>query len=309
MGINPGFIRLVRLAARALYRDLPIGSAGQTSEVLDTLADFGPQWVREDDLAKAVDMKRKKLNPILQFLVEEKLIQREIPPESKRRKRMSSATAAASEREGKVHVDSHCCLDYSKVYDVVRDRIHAMIEKPKKEMNTQQTVQLYLCTYCRKSYSALDALQLISSKDDDFHCERCDKSLVAVEDGDANGSRNAKALAMLQKMEDDLKPLSSLLQELKCVPIPEFVTMQDWRSGPTYDNNVDAVTVTPIPLPENTDVETSLHASASDDRLRALPPWMIKNDGLHLTEEERKCLATKLSVNRQIGVKSKRRDV
>nr|CAB3499756.1 unnamed protein product [Digitaria exilis] len=133
ISIEP-FNRLVRLAARAFYDGNPLKGDNQTKTsrgdnrgmavvVLDALT--RRQWVREEDLAKALKLHSKQLRRILRFFEEEKLVTRDHRKESAKGAKMHNAAAAAAadsqsvtkegEEKVKMHTHSYCCLDYAQV--------------------------------------------------------------------------------------------------------------------------------------------------------------------------------------------------
>ncbi|KAI8554609.1 hypothetical protein RHMOL_Rhmol05G0111000 [Rhododendron molle] len=107
-------------------------------------------------------------------------------------------------------------------------RLHRMRKKLKDEIQNKKTVQEYLCPNCGKRYTALDALQLIASPEDEyFCCESCNGELVADSDNLAaaremgNGPKD-----MLRKLEEQLKPLVYQLGRVKDLPVPARI----WKS-------------------------------------------------------------------------------
>ncbi|RZC54272.1 hypothetical protein C5167_013126, partial [Papaver somniferum] len=113
------------------------------------------QWVREDDLAKDLKLSPKQLRQTLRFFEKEKLItrvnRRETPKGAKRYKVAVAKTTDGKEGEEK-----------KKIYDVVRYRLHRMKKILEDELECCKTVEEYVCSRCKRRYSALDALQLIS---------------------------------------------------------------------------------------------------------------------------------------------------
>ncbi|KAI3911005.1 hypothetical protein MKW98_015662 [Papaver atlanticum] len=257
MSVEP-FNRLVKLAARAFYDDIPLKGENQPKNgrsdnrgmavvILDALT--RRQWVREEDLAKDLKLHTKQLRRTLRFFEEEKLVTRDHRKETaKGAQRFSAAVANTTDGHGKegeekikLHTHSYCCLDYSQIYDVVRYRHHRMKKKLKDELDCRNTVQEYVCPGCKRRYNALDALQLISLTGEGFHCENCNGELVAesdklaadeMGDGDDNARRRRreKLRDMLQKMEGQLKPLLEQLNRVKDLPCPEFGTLQAWEA-------------------------------------------------------------------------------
>ncbi|XP_062146522.1 uncharacterized protein LOC133854364 [Alnus glutinosa] len=253
------FNRLVKLAARAFYDDITTKGDNQPKTgrsdnrgiavvVLDALT--RRQWVKEEDLAKALKLHSKQLRRTLRFFEEEKLVTRDHRRETAKGAKIFSAAVAATvdgqqttkegEEKIKLHTHSYCCLDYAQIYDVVRYRLHRMKKKLKDELDNKNTVQEYICPNCGKRYTALDALRLVSMDDDYFHCESCNGELVAESDklasqeggdGDDNARRRRreKLKDMLQKMEVQLKPLMDQLSRVKDLPVPEFGSLQAWE--------------------------------------------------------------------------------
>ncbi|CAL4888219.1 unnamed protein product [Urochloa decumbens] len=250
------FNRVVRLAARAFYDDISMKGDNQPKSsrgdnrgvavvVLDALT--RKQWVREEGLAKALKLHSKQLRRILHFFEEEKLITRYHRKESTKGAKGCNASASASsdgqpvtkegQEKAKTHTHSYCCLDYAQICDVVRYRIHRIKKKLKDELDSRNTVQHYICPSCNKRYSAFDALQLVSCMDEYFHCESCNGELVAESDklaseemGDGIDNvrkrKHEKLKDMLQRIDEQLKPLITQLDRVKNLPAPEFESLQ-----------------------------------------------------------------------------------
>ncbi|XP_031502828.1 uncharacterized protein LOC116265952 [Nymphaea colorata] len=334
------FKRLVRLVARAFYDDVTTKGDNQPKTgrsdnrgiavvVLDALT--RRQWVKEEDLAKDLKLHSKQLRRTLRFFEEEKLVTRDQRKETAKGAKFHSAAVAATgdgqqivkegEEKIKQHMHSYCCLDYAQIYDVVRYRIHRMKKKLKDELDNRNTIQEYICPNCKRRYSALDALRLISPNDEYFHCENCNAELVAENDnlavdeiaeGDDNARRRRreKLKDMLQKIEVQLKPLMDQLTRVKELQAPYFGTLQEWQAraiaagrvingdstvDPSRSSQPHAHGGTPMPFVGETSVEVSLSGvevkeedskpAVAATAMKALPPWMIKQ-GMQLTKEQ-----------------------
>ncbi|XP_062200307.1 transcription factor efuD-like [Phragmites australis] len=301
MGSIEPFNRLVRLAARAFYDDISMkgdnqpktsrgDNRGMAVVVLDALT--RRQWVREEDLAKALKLHSKQLRRILRFFEEEKLVTRDHRKESAKGAKVYNAAAAAAsdgqpvlkegEEKVKMHTHSYCCLDYAQICDVVRYRIHRMKKKLKDELDSRNTIQHYICPSCNKRYSAFDALQLVSYMDEYFHCETCNDELVAesdklaseeMGDGDDNARkrRREKLKDMQQRIDEQLKPLVAQLERVKNLPAPEFGSLQSWEranigafahgdpgAADSSRNSQGPYNGTPMPYIGNTEVEVEI---------------------------------------------------
>ncbi|XP_074564708.1 uncharacterized protein LOC141821210 isoform X2 [Curcuma longa] len=338
MSLEP-FSRLVKLAARAFYDDVSLKGDNQPKNgrgdnrgmaviVLDALT--RRQWVREEDLAKTLKLHAKQLRRILRYFEEEKLVMRDHRRESVKGAKIFSTAVAATgdgqqivkdaEEKTKLHTHSYCCLDYAQIYDVVRYRMHRMKKKIKDELDSRNTIQEYICPNCGRRYSAFDALQLVSLRDEYFHCENCNGELVAesdklaaeeMGDGDDNARkrRREKLKDMLQKME--LKPLAVQIARVKDLPVPEFGSLNAWEAranaaarangdvnalDPTKSSQGQGYSGTPMPFLGETKVEVALSGvevkgedGESDKKtasMKVIPPWMIK-EGMSLTKEQR----------------------
>ncbi|KAJ3676531.1 hypothetical protein LUZ60_003943 [Juncus effusus] len=339
MSVEP-FNRLVKLAARAFYDDITMkgdnqpkngrgDNRGMAVVVLDSLT--RRQWVREEDFAKEIKLHSKQLRKILRFFEEEKLVTRDHRKESAKGSKVFVAASAAAhgeekgkegEEKVKMHTHSYCCLDYAQIFDVVRYRMHKMKKKLKDELDSRNTIQMYICPNCGRKYSAFDALNLISFTDEYFHCENCNGELVAesdklaaeeMGDGDDNARkrRREKLKGILEKIEEQLKPLVVQLNRVKDLPVPDFGTLQAWeasaaiaaRAGgkldpddPNKSSQFPGYSGTPMPYLGETKVEVALSgidAKQEDTQSetkpaaqKVLPPWMIK-EGMVLTKEQR----------------------
>ncbi|KAG5532466.1 hypothetical protein RHGRI_026934 [Rhododendron griersonianum] len=224
-------------------------------------------------------------------------------------------------KQNRLHSRVKPAVDRGEIYDVVRYRLHRMRKKLKDELENKNTVQEYICPNCTKRYTALDALRLVSTEDEYFHCESCNGELVAesdklaaqeMGDGDDNARRRRreKLKDMLQKLEvlEQLKPLMDQLSRVKDLPVPEFGNLHAWelraavRTGNGDFNANDASRSaqgfggTPMPCVGETKVEVAFpgvdergedtKSENSNSAMKVLPPWMIKQ-GMNLTKEQR----------------------
>ncbi|KAG8089096.1 hypothetical protein GUJ93_ZPchr0011g28272 [Zizania palustris] len=318
------FSRMVKMVARAFYEDIsPKGddrpkssrgdSRGITVVVLDALT--RTQWVREEDLAKALKLHYRQLRRILKFFEEEKLVRRCHRKEKAKGVKISSAassTAGDVHPEGgenvKMHTHSYCYLDYVQIHDVVRYRILRMNKKLKDELDDRDTIQKYVCPNCEKRYSALDALHLVRYMDDSFHCEHCNGELLPENEnllleellygGDnSRKHKHDKLKNMQERMEEQLKPLISQLDIVKDLPFPEFGSLQDWErvNNANGDNSrVGSSQSTPMPFFGEAKIEVVLSSStgaqqedviSGDQSEKAPLPWM--RHGKDLEEEQK----------------------
>ncbi|KAL6131398.1 hypothetical protein ACLB2K_069774 [Fragaria x ananassa] len=297
------FNRLVRLVAGAFYDD-DISSKTDNSQpksgrsvdnrgigvvVLEALS--RRQWVREEDLAKDLNLNSKQLRRTLRFFEEEKLVTRDHRKERHAKKE--------GEEKIKMYTYSYCCLDYAQMYDVVRYRLHRMKKKLKEKLEDKNT-------NCGRRYDALDALRLISMEDGDFHCGECKGKLVAVETdndvaspqiGDGESSiisrrqMREQSKAMLRNMEEQLKPLMEQINKVKDLPVPQFGTLRAWearaKSSSGLGQDVGATEVEVITwVKEDKGDDTKSELDDTTTRVeKVYPPWLSK-PGMNLPNYE-----------------------
>ncbi|KAM3194655.1 hypothetical protein ACQJBY_070975 [Aegilops geniculata] len=294
------FNRLVRLAARAFYDDLPAAGGQQHAQgpavvVLDALTRRDGQWVREDDLAASLRLQRKPLRRVLRYLEEDKIVSRDHRKEPAPAKPAAGVAEEGDEKERvKLHVKSYCCLDYAQACDAVRYRMHRMRKKIRDELtaDSRATVQHYLCPDCGRRYSALDALRLLAEDFQSFRCEHCSGELVVEKaatiatdeagDGGADDGSRARKRRRLEKlqdmqrrMEEQLEPLQAQIQRVEGLPAPEFMSLRSWQK----ENNVAAAAAAPCRRDPEVELGVLLadqSGTVSDSPPKVFPPWMVK---------------------------------
>ncbi|CAI9098661.1 OLC1v1035346C1 [Oldenlandia corymbosa var. corymbosa] len=289
------FNRLVKLAARAFYDDdiitttkgenQPkncngrIDNRGIAVVVLDALT--RRQWVKEEDLAKALNLHSKQLRCTLSFLESEKVVTRH--------HRKEKAKGREGDDKIKFHIQSFCCLDYAQMYDVLRYRLHRMRNLLKDKLDNKNTVQQYSCPNCGKTYTALDAFRLVSMEDDYFHCENCNGQLVVQSEKltglQVVGGRRDKLEAMLKKMESQLKPLTDQLYRVKDLPVPEFRSLLAWEADQANTDRANSDHLDGNIDPSKPKAEENIKSSetSTTQGVKVIPPWLI-NQGMNLTK-------------------------
>jgi transcription initiation factor TFIIE subunit alpha len=219
------------MVARGFYEDVSLeedqskpngsGSCGIVVVVLDALT--RQQWVREEDLARSLMIPFNRLRQITHFLEQQKLVRRYYRKEAIHDASISTASPSHVSHDAhlvptnvagklKMIMQPYCCLHYGQVYDVTLYRIHEMKKKLKDELDGNYMIQNYVCPNCERRYSSLNALDLVSHIDNNFHCKHCNEELSQDfgdlawggrgGDGDnARRDRHAKLKDFLQRME------------------------------------------------------------------------------------------------------------
>uniref|UniRef100_A0A0E0FN09 Transcription initiation factor IIE subunit alpha N-terminal domain-containing protein n=1 Tax=Oryza nivara TaxID=4536 RepID=A0A0E0FN09_ORYNI len=274
---------MVRMVARAFYDDVSLAR--------------DPKSARGDNCGLAVVV----LEALGSFFEEEKLVRRchrKQSPKGVNIYNDVSATAGdvhpftKGGEKAKMHTHSYCCLDYAQVYDVVRYRIHRMRKKLKDGLDDRDTVQHYVCPNCKRS-----------DMDDYFHCEHCKGELrpesekltldeIVCGGGNAIKHTHDKLKDMQQRMEEQLKPLIAVLDRVKDLPFPSFMSLQDWERATieasangavgSSQNSEGRYSSKPMPFLGETEVEVNFLGSTGAqegvesgmESIKPQPSWM-----------------------------------
>ncbi|CAN6380513.1 unnamed protein product [Urochloa humidicola] len=316
-GIEP-FARLVKLLGRGFYTDVVIRDGEvRTSAcdenrslavaVLDCLTRFA--WIKESELAKLLKIKEKTLILLLQFLEKEKFLKRELTKGTQ--EKINDAIAEKEDGSFDVLAGSYCCLDYPQIVDVTRYWLHRMKKSIKEKLDYRAMVEEYICCICKKSYSALDVVHLISKSGNTFCCENCNGELVA-QNGDATARRESRAnsVNMLKRFKEQQKPIELQLRILKNLSVPDFMTIEQW----THTNMVQFVadvssnnifeTRVEIPLPNSSARLDGAESDSDYTGVKVLPMWIVQK-GMSLTKAE-KGEQQPNKDERWVGMKAKR---
>ena len=243
-----GFKQLVRIAARCFYSgqvpkvDAPapgapnpkrIDTTGLAIVVLDALTKR--EWIEEDRLAEELQVNAKQLRKTLKVLENEQIVKRE-HRKFKDRLKQEEALAAGEEKKPLLSkTQSLCCIDYPSMMDMLQLKLHYMRKKLKDELAESEPVMSYKCQRCNITYTSMDAMRLYDFMDNKFKCEQCRTEVEQAlgssgETGDDQQRRARKAmLKRLQgRLEQQLKPLTEQLKELKDLDPPDHGTHVEW---------------------------------------------------------------------------------
>ncbi|CAL4896956.1 unnamed protein product [Urochloa decumbens] len=206
------FARLVRLMGRGFYTDVVIRdrevrtdasdeNRGLAVVVLDDLTRFA--WINESELARLLKIKENTLILLVSEKIFDKVLMLYL---SLQGKQVKTNDAIAEKEDGSFNVlaGSYCCLDYSQVVDVTRYRLHCMKKYLKENLDYTAVMEEYICCICKRSYSALDVVHLISKSGMTFRCENCEGELIA-QNGNASSRRESRAnfANMLKRFKAD----------------------------------------------------------------------------------------------------------
>ncbi|GIL65267.1 hypothetical protein Vafri_19078, partial [Volvox africanus] len=269
--------RLMRLAARAFYngpcpppgRDADPFSAKSKIAKMDTrglgvvLIDYltTVEWTSFDLLIETLRLHPVVLSRALRFLEVGHMIRRYERRESRRKKRNLVGDALEAdvaqggdsdeeeeEEEGgakkKGLLTEYFTLDYARAFDALQIRIQSMRASLKEQLEATNAVQAYRCPgpFCGKTYTSLDAANLVDPTDLIFKCEMCGSELVeqrATNDAESGSgapqhatARESKETArrLLQAIDRELAPITRLMNDLqhRAVPLPDPGELYEW---------------------------------------------------------------------------------
>ncbi|GLC60796.1 hypothetical protein PLESTB_001672000 [Pleodorina starrii] len=270
--------RLMRLAARAFYngpcpppgRDTDPFSARSKIAKMDTrglgvvLIDYltTVEWTSFELLTEALRLHPVVLSRAMRFLEAGHMVRRYERRESRRKKRNIVGEALEADvaqggdsddddddgEEGgakkKGLLTEYFTLDYARAFDALQARIHTMRASLKEQLEATNAIQAYRCpgAFCGKTYTSLDAANLVDPMDLTFKCEMCGSELVeqrATNDAEGGGgapqhatARESKEAArrLLQAIDRELAPLTRLMTDLqhRAVPLPDAGELYEW---------------------------------------------------------------------------------
>ncbi|RLM58668.1 Transcription initiation factor IIE alpha subunit family protein [Panicum miliaceum] len=196
-----------------------------------------------------LNIKQKNMIVLLQFLEKEKLLKRELI----KRAQVKTIDAVAKKENGTFNMlaGAYCCSDYSQVVDVTRYQLHHMKESLKEKPDCSTMIEDYMCCICKRSYSALDAVHLISNTGNTFRCESCKGELVA-QSGDYTSRRESRAKS------------ANMLKSLKVeIPLPNSSAELD---GAKFDSSLAGVKVLPMWIVQKGMAEKGEQGSDKNER-------------------------------------------
>ncbi|PSC75801.1 general transcription factor IIE subunit 1 [Micractinium conductrix] len=259
---DAGYARLIRLLARAFYAgecppkdvepdDIPAGARtirrdkneykGLGVLLLDLLA-AAHGYVKDVAILSQLGVSGKVANRALRHLQAEGLLQSEVTKIKVRRQNADQPDDAELEVKMSQQTNTWWSIAYPALLDSLHLRLHRMRAVLRRHMGDGEDVLEYLCRRCGATYTSLDAMRLLDPMSGAFHCEECRGELEANVDvaglggagtaaGPAASRQQLQAYAkrMLERMEQQLRPVLDQLDRLKDVPPPDFGSLRDWH--------------------------------------------------------------------------------
>lgn len=259
---DAGYKRLVRLLGRAFYagecpprepdEEVPAGARtirrdkneyiGLGVLLLDLLA-AAHGYVKDVAITGQLGVSGKVANRALRYLQAEGLLQSEVTKTKVRRQNVEQPDDPELEAKMSQMTNTWWCVSYPALMDSLHLRLHRMRAVLRKHMGEGEDVQEYLCRRCGATYTSLDAIRLLDPMTGAFRCEECKAELEANVDaaglsgagagaaGPAASRQQLQAYAnrMMEKMEQQLRPILDQIERLKDVPPPDFGSLRDWH--------------------------------------------------------------------------------
>ncbi|KAL4430030.1 hypothetical protein ABPG77_004400 [Micractinium sp. CCAP 211/92] len=259
---DAGYKRLVRLLGRAFYagecpprepeEEVPAGARtirrdkneyiGLGVLLLDLLA-AAHGYVKDAAITGQLGVSGKVANRALRYLQSEGLLQSEVTKTKVRRQNVEQPDDPELEARMSQMTNTWWCVAYPALMDSLHLRLHRMRAVLRKHLGEGEDVQEYLCRRCGATYTSLDAVRLLDPMTGAFRCEECKAELEANVDaaglsgagagaaGPAASRQQLQAYAkrMMEKMEQQLRPILDQIERLKDVPPPDFGSLRDWH--------------------------------------------------------------------------------
>jgi len=168
------------------------------------------EWIKEDMLAKQLGLGWRQVRKVLRELQQDFLVTRIVMKDSK-------ASSSTQSLKGE-NTHSYCCLDYKRMVDSCRLKMHRLRKYFKGELEDKAKVEDYVCSDadCQRTYTSLEALDLeVDPTTFVFMCEYCGSSLEQGKEKckDKDEAEKRKMKETLKKQhalfEQELKPLRS----------------------------------------------------------------------------------------------------
>lgn len=266
-----GYRRLARLLVRAFYSgeapppDLePVDNGGEASApaanksrlpkhsmkglailLIDYLA--SPKvdgYADEVTIASDLRLSQKNVRKALRYLETERLVAAETVKFAFKRRNAEEIDDPEVEERKRRETHVFWCLDYPRLVDSFRLRLHRVRSVLKKQIEGADAVQQYICPRCGAKFSSLDAISLLDPMTGIFRCEECKGELVEHLEGPSQGGSGSTAGTaggaasrrerqsffkdLSSRVELQLKSLVEQLEKVRDVSPPDYGPLQDW---------------------------------------------------------------------------------
>lgn len=205
-------------------------------------------YAKEADISADLRLSQKNVRKALRFLEAEHLVSSETVKFAFKRRNAEIVDDPELEERKRHETHVFWCIDYPRLLDALRLRLHKTKEILKQHATGEDMVQEYVCPRCGAQYSSLNAMSLLDMQTGTFRCEECRTELTEKVEGPLMsapgvvstraGSSTATGITrkdrqtyfkdLLRRFETQTTPLLDQLEVLKDTSPPDYGTLQDW---------------------------------------------------------------------------------
>eukprot|EP00890_Picochlorum_soloecismus_P006564 jgi/Picsp_1/732/NSC_04221-R1_general transcription factor iie subunit 1-like len=251
-----GYMRLVQLVARLFY-SCEIPPPEEQDEVahakaqkrhsyeglgillLDFLtSDKVDGFVDETAIAQSLRLSPKFIRKALRYLEGEHLLVSESVKFAFNRTNGEEPDDAEIEVRKRHETHVFWAVDYPRVLDIIRLRVHGIRELLKRNSGNSDLVVTYSCPSCGGTYTSLQAATLIDPVDGVFRCEDCSSVLEEKIGDSVAGLQQASAASrkerqgffkeLTHRFESQIQPVMKQIAALDGVDPPDPGSLKDW---------------------------------------------------------------------------------
>jgi len=105
-------------------------------------------------------------------------------------------------------------VEFRSTIDAVKYRMHGVVKDVEKKMNKDADTKGYVCPYCQKRFSILDAMSVARDEMGLFVCDRCNTTLVDDDDSaevKTSQERLGRLMEQMKKIIDMLKLIDEIV--------------------------------------------------------------------------------------------------
>ncbi|XP_023228953.1 general transcription factor IIE subunit 1-like [Centruroides sculpturatus] len=189
--------RLVRMVMRGFYNIEQV--------ILMDMLIRNP-CMKEDDLVDLLKFERKQLRAVIAQLKNDRFV--------KVRLRMETGP------DGKTSRQNYYYINYKVFVNVVKYKLDHMRRKIETEERDSTSRASFKCTSCEKTFTDLEADQLIDFETGEFRCSYCN----ALVDEDQTALPKQDSRLLLARFNDQIEPLYDLLRKVEDIKLaPELL--------------------------------------------------------------------------------------
>ena len=194
-----------------------------------------------DEVTISADLRlsQKNVRKALRYLESERLVAAESVKFSFKRRNAEEVDDPEVEERKRKETHVFWCIDYPRLVDTLRLKLHKVKETLKHQVEGIQALQKYICPRCGAQFSSLDAIALLDPTTGVFRCEDCGGELTEMVEGPSASTAGAGASSslrerqtffkdLLARFEVQLKPILDQLEKLREVSPPDYGPLQDW---------------------------------------------------------------------------------